>query len=444
MHQSYNTMRAMDKRHLTKRDGIWHYARRVPASLKAIDDRTIIKITTGVRVADDPRGVTAAKKAAVINGQVEQLWRDKLGGRSEDGQARYDAARSQARMWGFDYLTAEDVAARPIGEVLKRVGTAKKADDDSLAVSLLGGVDPPKIMLSGLFTAYEMIASTENRGMSADQIRRWKAPRVKAIRNLQNLIGDKALADISRGDALAFQDWWRDRILGEDMDIGTGNRDIGQIAKMLKDVDRKHRLGLDLTFNDLRIPGERDKSRVAFPIAFVRDKIMAEGALNAMNEEQRRIVYLIAETGLRLSEACNLTRETIILDAAVPHIQVRENGRRLKTEQSKRDIPLVGAALMAMQAQPDGFPRYRDKSTSLSNVANKALDTHKLRPTPEHTIYGLRHTFEDRMTAVEAPEKIAASLMGHKFHRPKYGSGPSLEQKLEWLQRMAFKPPSKV
>ena len=437
-------MRAMDKRHLTKRDGIWHYARRVPTSLKEIDGRTVIKITTGVRVADDPRGVTAAKKAAIINGQVEQLWRDKIAGRSEDGQARYDAARSQARMWGFDYLTAEDVATRPIGEVLRRVGVAKLAADDSLAVPLMGGIEAPKIMLSGLFAVYEVIASTENRGMSADQIRRWRAPRVKAIRNLQNLIGDKPIAEITRGDALAFQDWWRDRILGEDMDIGTGNRDIGQLAKMLKDVDRKHRLGLDLAFNDLRIPGERDKSRIAFPIAFVRDRIMAEGALDAMNEEQRRIVYLIAETGLRLSEACNLTRETIILDGPVPHVQVRENGRRLKTEQSKRDIPLVGAALMAMRAQPDGFPRYRDKSTNLSNVANKALDAQGLRPTPDHTLYGLRHTFEDRMTAIEAPEKVAAALMGHKYHRPKYGSGPSLEQKLEWLQRMAFRPPSRV
>ena len=163
-----------------------------------------------------------------------------------------------------------------------------------------------------------------------------------------------------------------------------------------------------------------------------------------MNEEQRRIIYLIAETGLRLSEACNLTRETIVLDADVPHVLVREDGRRMKTEQSKREIPLVGVALLAMQAQRDGFPRYRDRSAQLSGSANKTLASLEMRPSAAHSIYSLRHTFEDRLTAVEAPEKLVAALMGHKFSRPKYGSGPSLEQKHQWLQRIAFTPPSKV
>lgn len=31
--------------------------------------------------------------------------------------------------------------------------------------------------------------------------------------------------------------------------------------------------------------------------------------------------------------------------------------------------------------------------------------------------------------------------MGHKWHRPRYGLGPSLEQKRDWLRRIAFRPP---
>lgn len=31
--------------------------------------------------------------------------------------------------------------------------------------------------------------------------------------------------------------------------------------------------------------------------------------------------------------------------------------------------------------------------------------------------------------------------MGHKWIRTKYGSGPTLSQKQEWLERIAFKPP---
>lgn len=152
-------------------------------------------------------------------------------------------------------------------------------------------------------------------------------------------------------------------------------------------------------------------------------------------------MYLIADTGLRLSEAANLLPEHIRLDDKIPHVQIRATGRKLKTDHSARDIPLVGCALAAMKLQPNGFPRYRDKAASLSALVNKVLKSKSLLPTKGHSLYGLRHTFEDRLTAVEAPEKVIASLMGHKWIRPKYGAGPSLEQKQRWMRKIAFKPP---
>ncbi|BCM86853.1 hypothetical protein [Methylobacterium indicum] len=116
----------------------------------------------------------------------------------------------------------------------------------------------------------------------------------------------------------------------------------------------------------------------------------------------------------------------------------------MKTEQSAWELPLVGVALMAAQAQPEGFPRYRDKAASLSAITNKVMRTAGLLPLPGQSAYSFRHCFEDRLTAVEAPEKLIAAMMGHKYQRPRYGSGPSLSQKREWLQRIAFKPPGRV
>ena len=116
----------------------------------------------------------------------------------------------------------------------------------------------------------------------------------------------------------------------------------------------------------------------------------------------------------------------------------------MKTDQSRRDIPPVGVALMAMRERPDGFPRYRDKPDSLSVLVNKALETRGLRPEAGQSPYSLRHTFEDRLTAADAPDKIIASLMGHKWSRPRYGVGPSLEHKRDWLNRIAFASPSTV
>lgn len=34
--------------------------------------------------------------------------------------------------------------------------------------------------------------------------------------------------------------------------------------------------------------------------------------------------------------------------------------------------------------------------------------------------------------------------MGHKTYKPKYGHGPSLELKLEFLERIMFKPPGRL
>lgn len=63
-----------------------------------------------------------------------------------------------------------------------------------------------------------------------------------------------------------------------------------------------------------------------------------------------------------------------------------------------------------------------------------------LLPSDDHSLYSLCHTFEDRLTAVEAPEKVIDALMGHKWIRPKYGAGPSLAQKQDWLGRIACQP----
>jgi len=51
-------------------------------------------------------------------------------------------------------------------------------------------------------------------------------------------------------------------------------------------------------------------------------------------------------------------------------------------------------------------------------------------PTQQHTIYSLRHSFQDRLLPVNTPDRIQADLMGHKFNRPQYGEGATLAHKL--------------
>ncbi|MBB2963776.1 tyrosine-type recombinase/integrase [Methylobacterium sp. R2-1] len=429
---------------LTARQGIWHYARRVPAAFAEVDPRGVIRQSTKIRVVDDPRKVRARRAAQKINDELETFWRASLGGQKADAQARYDQARIMARRMGFEYLGAAEVARLPMDEILGRIEALAepgKADDRVAEAAVLGGIAPPKLMVSDLFGEFERLSAAELRDLSPDQKRKWANPKKRAVANFIAQVGDMELTRVTRNKALDFRDWWQGRVLDEEMDPDTANKDFGHLATMFRTIERARRLGLESVFSEMRIKGGKNGQRVAFDAAFVQAKYLADGALNGLNDEARMVVYLLVETGLRLSEACNLTAETIRLDAEVPHVMVRPDGRRMKTDQSEREIPLVGVSLMAAQASPGGFPRYRDKAASLSANVNKLLRGRGLFPVEGQTLYSFRHTFEDRLTAVEAPDKVAAALMGHKYHRPRYGVGPSLKQKLEWLQRIAFTPP---
>ncbi|MEO1110648.1 MAG: hypothetical protein AAFX90_22325 [Pseudomonadota bacterium] len=165
---------------------------------------------------------------------------------------------------------------------------------------------------------------------------------------------------------------------------------------------------------------------------------LANGALDELNPQARAIFWVVAELGLRPSEAANLRASKIFLDTNIPFIRIEGDDRELNTFDSKRDIPLIRFALLAMRRHPDGFPAYRDNEDMLLNAVNKYLKCRGLRATAEQAFHSLRLIFEDRLTAVDPPDKIIASLMGHAFDRPKYGEGPSLDQKLRWLMKISF------
>lgn len=434
-------------RYLRKRDGNWQFVRRVPKVFEEFDKRGLVRLTTNISIADDPRGIRAARLIPSMNGDLENYWRSLADGRSADAQTRYDAARKRARIMGFDYAHAAQLAERPALEIVERIEKlvdSHAAEDETAVAAVLGGVKEPAIQLSSLFSAYLTAVRASLTGMSPDQIRKWENPKKRAIKNLIAVIGDKSLADVSRSDALDFRESWQVRLETEELKIGTANKDLGHLNKMFRTLNTLKRLNLSPVFSELRFEGEEDGQRTAYEPEFVQSRILATGALDELNEEARHVLYLIADSGLRLSEAVNLTDKTIFLDATVPYVRILADGRRLKTTQSERDIPLVGTALMALQRYPEGFPRYRDKAASLSGLVNKVLLSQGLRPTDNHTFYSLRHTFEDRLTAIEPPDKLIAMLMGHKYTRPKYGLGPSLEQKQRWLEKIAFTPPSKI
>jgi hypothetical protein len=56
---------------LTRRNGTWHFVRRVPVEFAALDPRGIIKHSTKVRVAADRAGRKATLVADELNQELE-------------------------------------------------------------------------------------------------------------------------------------------------------------------------------------------------------------------------------------------------------------------------------------------------------------------------------------------------------------------------------------
>jgi integrase len=432
---------------LTRRNGTWHFVRRVPTEFAAYDARGIVKHSTKIKIANDRSGRRAARVADSFNEQLEIFWKGLSDGTPREQLDSYNAARSRARALGFDYVENERLVQQQPEARLERLEALMAhglANDPGARAAMLGTQKKPPLKLSKVFEEYEILTKDEVRDLSPDQLRIWRNGRMRAIERFVEVVGDKAVTELTDDDGITYCDWWRDRVKDDEVEAKTANKDIGQLSRMLKELSIRRRLNLADIFKGLRLKGEVERTRVPYETEFVQKRLFAKGALDGLNEDARLVLYVAADTGLRPSEIVNLQESAIVLDVEIPHVSVLPDGRRLKTADSRREIPLVGAALAAMKKRPQGFPRYRDKSSNLSATLNKYLWENGLRPTKEHTVYSLRHSFKDRLVAVEAPDSLIDSLMGHKTYKPKYGKGPSLELKVKYLQQIAFKAPASL
>ena len=437
---------AMSSDYLIQRGGIWHYRRRVPAEYQHLDRRSHVKVSTKVRATNDRTGTKAGRVAARINETTEAYWRGLAAGRDADQKQAHSDAVKLARSLRLDYLPPTEAAARPITEVLARIETLLidgRIESPVIRKAVLGGIEKPRIMLSDLYTEYEATQKSAIAQMSPDQLRKWKTAKKRAVEILIERRGNKALQELTREDALAFADWWEDRVVTEGIGAGTANKNISHIGGMIRAVNKRLKLGIDDgVFSGTRIEGGRDGKRSPFSVEHIRNVILAPGALDGLNDEARDVIYIVMETGARPSEIVNLSRSRIILDAEIPHIQIAAEGRLLKTELSERTIPLVGMALEAMRGHPAGFERYRDKGSNLSATLMKHFKRRELLPSPQHSIYSLRHAFKDRLKAVECPEEMIDELMGHSNGKPRYGDGYGLKLKARYLASIALTPSS--
>ena len=127
-------------------------------------------------------------------------------------------------------------------------------------------------------------------------------------------------------------------------------------------------------------------------------------------------------------------------------ITIRPNGiRGLKTNRSRRPIPLSQAAADTLQEHEQGkeeseaiFPKYARPrgSDAASSMVMKRLSTAIMDK--RHTIHSLRHRIKDKLTSTGRSEAISMAILGHCSNTAaaNYGSGYALRAMRDNLDRV--------
>lgn len=425
----------MLEKYLFKRGNTYQYRRRTPKFITHLDTRE--KIVISLKTTNKTQ---ALLKAQIYNDHIENYWRALAqSGTAAGNKEKYKAAVRLALTHGFVYKTATQIADSQLQEILQRVSTELKTSQDEQAV--LGGVEIPTITIEEGKDEYFELVADRLVNKNDYQKRKWKNPRLAAIKNFIAITGNKPVAHINRTDTLAFKNWCKEKIVSG-WNSGTANKQITQVKNILNVLTIEYQLQLDIEqlFKDTKFK-RNTNSRLPYEAEYVQNNLLK--GLDKLNHKDSMVLYAMADTGARNSEIFGLLPDDIFLNEEIPYIWIRPHeGHALKTNTSERKIPLVGTALYAFQQYPEGFKTKGNPDTFSAGV-NKYLKTHKLKPTPKHSIYSLRHTFKDRLRDAEAPEEIIDGLMGHKKSGPKYGRGHKLETLHKWLNKIAYSVPEK-
>lgn len=424
--------------YLTKRADRFYYIRRIPKTLKDYDPRRFVKIALKTNCKK-----AAYKAAFARNEEIEAYWDNLIKTATLHSNEKYKAAVNAAQLLGFNYLVASELAQLPLHEIAARSAKVNMSTDAPKAIeALFGGIQKPQILLSQVWPKFWDYSKNKRLDKSDYQIRKWQNPRERCLKNFIRCIGNKPIIDLTREDMLKYRDWQIDRLDNETAVSNTVNKEIVFLKTIIETVSDNLGLKLDIVhlFRKLVLTKDDAKRRLPFESDYIVKTLLNEKNLSGLNKEAKFALFAFSETGAGFSELAGLLEEDIILDHEIPHIIITSRSKQsLKTKYRRRIIPLVGYALDAFKAYPKGFTSYYGKPENLTGTVSKYLRENKLMPSNKHSLYSLRHSFQDRLLAANAPDRIQADLMGHKFSRPYYGDGGSLQLKNEWMQKIQLK-----
>jgi integrase len=407
--------------------GRYEYRRRVPESAKAAMGKSEFK---RVFAASSPAAL--AREHARITAEFDNALVLAIGGRDATFAATpreiWEAALREAQrlttgVIGLD----EDEARAVIAETLEASGKAPP-------MLIAAVMDPENEHEENALPDYTLedarkLYLKEKLGGGEGPENREAAARVervfaRAAEALGDALRSRPLASLKRGDARRV----RDHMLRSPKQ-GGGTLAPASVQRELKTLSAVVNFGLkefDLgsvvnPFDGLPIEGvghaahdEKDR-RDPLPIGTV------EAMTSVLAGDLQLIWRMLAGTGCRLGEVRGLRVQDVVLSAPIPHLRiVGHPKRRLKTKASRRNVPLLGDALVAAklalaaaEGQEDVFPRFA-KPRGTDNCSTQLMtQLRKFTTNPKHVVHSLRHGMKDALRLAGVEKTVQDLILGH-------------------------------
>lgn len=333
--------------------------------------------------------------------------------------------RGATEMQPFSSETDQETGTRS-ARVLQKLATTKgtkpnpdKWDEsgefERLVTAQFGGLEKPRLTLR---EAQRIYIKAKRRKPTVARIDNDTKRVVDYLCRLMKK-EDPFLWEIDREAARQF----RDRMLEEGSSPATVMRRISSIKPVIQHIIREQlEEGLknhfaELPVEELREENEKEK-REALTISEI-GKVTSY--IESKNQGLRDIWVLLTLTGARGNEICGMTWDDVILDHETPHILIRPNSIRGTKNNTKRGIPLVGAALATLTKRATGhksgepvFPAYSKArgADAASTLFVKTMKQAKVWEKTRKVPYSLRHAHKDWMTRV-APADVCRRIHDH-------------------------------
>jgi integrase len=251
----------------------------------------------------------------------------------------------------------------------------------------------------------------------------------------------KSLADISTKDATKFRDW----LIKKGLKMSSLHRYYSGVRTVINFIISESGIEIRNPLLGVYLPPKTDSIK-RVPVKG-ESLVKLQKLCLEIDDEIRHLLALISDSGMRLGEAVGLLKSDLMLDHSIPHVCIQPHPhRRLKTDSSKRLIPLVGLSLWAAQkiksssnSSKHCFPRYSNDDRVYSETASGNFSVWlKTNISPGATVHGLRHGFRDRLRDQKVPTE-AIDQMGGWSRRSVgagYGDGYGLDVLYEFMKRI--------